>query len=391
MNPLKVAVVCKLMPLYRLGVFQKLSSFQGGLEFTLFGDTKKQGGIEIIDWGYANKPLMVGLRWKRTKNYFYKPELLLWQTGIIWRILFTDYKVFIFEGAVSHYPIWLFAFLARIVNKKVFFWTHGFKGTDKGFKKLIRTLFFKYLADGLLLYGHQQKEYMIFHGFSPKKLFVIYNSLRPEQQFKILENIDTKKIAEEKKSIFKKHNAFTMIFIGRLVVGKGVMDILKACHKLNNGGVIINCILIGDGPEKERLIRYAQEQQIEENVVFTGALYDENEISKYFAMSDLMISPGNVGLNCIHSLAYGVPVITHDNHAYQNPEVESLVDNETGVFFKHNDFEDMVQKIKQLAANSRDKEKLLHKCQAMIKRTYHPETQALCIVDAIEQVLKNDK
>ena len=76
----------------------------------------------------------------KTKNYFYKPELLLWQTGIISKILFSKYKIFVFEGAVSHIPIWLFAFLCKIFNKKVLFWTHGFRGHDKGFKKLIQVI-----------------------------------------------------------------------------------------------------------------------------------------------------------------------------------------------------------------------------------------------------------
>jgi 1,2-diacylglycerol 3-alpha-glucosyltransferase len=387
MSKTKIAVVCKLMPLYRLGVFQKLSSWEDNFEFTLFGDTKEQGGIENIDWTHTNRPNGEKLRWIKTKNYFYRPELLLWQTGIISKILFSKYKIFIFEGAVSHIPIWLFAFLCKIFNKKVLFWTHGFRGQDKGFKKLIRILFFKYFSDGLLLYGHHQEEIMISEGFDSKKIFVIYNSLQPDIQFEILKKISHQEVHIMKQQIFKNRNAFTVIFIGRLVNGKGVIEILKASKKLIEKGLPINCILIGDGSEKESLEAYCIENELIENVFFAGSLYNEQEIAKYFALSDLMISPGNVGLNCMHSLTYGVPVMTHDNFTFQNPEVEAITENETGIFFKYNDFDNMIIKLESWIRTERNKQDTSLKCQEIIYKKYNPDYQANRIVFSIKQIL----
>ena len=40
----RVALVCKLMPHYRLGVFHELSKPRENYLFTCFGDTKEQGG-----------------------------------------------------------------------------------------------------------------------------------------------------------------------------------------------------------------------------------------------------------------------------------------------------------------------------------------------------------
>lgn len=379
----KIAVVCKLMPLYRLGVFQKLTNYVGDFKFTMFGDTKTQGGIEIINWNYSEKLDGDGIRWEKTKNYFYRPELLLWQTGIIRRILFSDFKVFIFEGAVSHLPIWLFALLCKLSNKKVLLWTHGFKGTDKGVSKIIRTIFFKFLADGLLLYGHHQRRIMIANQFDPNKLFVIYNSLRSDLQFKILEGLDQRVINKRKSEIFKNPDLSTIIFIGRLVAHKGVMEIIKACNDLKNSGLHLNCIFIGEGPEKETLFKYIQENSLNNRVHFTGSLYEENEIAKYFSMSDLMVSPGNVGLNCIHSLAYGVPVLTHDNYKFQNPEVEAIVEGDTGAFFQHGNYMDFLEKLKTWLKLNRNKDLNKRFCQEKIKKTYNPSNQAQSIVNSI--------
>jgi len=386
----KIAVVCKLMPLYRLAVFQKLSSMKNEYEFTFFGDTKKQSGIENIDWKQTDQLTGERLRWIKTKNFFYKPELLLWQTGIINKILFSKYKVFIFEGGVSHIPIWLFSFLCRIFNKKVIFWTHGMRGKDKGLKKYIRILFFKYLPDGILLYGHYQEKIMIAERFNPKKNFVIYNSLQSDVQFEILKKIPINEIQIEKQQIFKNNDAFTLIFIGRLVKEKGVAEILKASKKLKERGLITNCIFIGDGPEKQSLQFFCEENGLIDNIFFAGSIYNEEQIAKYFSMSDLMISPGNVGLNCIHSLGYGVPVITHDNFIYQNPEVEAITEDQTGVFYIYNDFENMVKKLESWIRKERNKHNISLQCQEIVRKIYNPDYHANRIVYSIKQILEND-
>jgi 1,2-diacylglycerol 3-alpha-glucosyltransferase len=137
MENVKIAMVSKLMPYYRLGVFQKLTALNNGFEFTFFGDTKEQGGIKQIPFIYANTQNDENIRWIKTSNYFYKPERLLWQTGIIKEIFKSDFKFFVFEGAIAHYPIWLFAFLCKIRGKKVLFWTHGNRGLDRGIKKFL--------------------------------------------------------------------------------------------------------------------------------------------------------------------------------------------------------------------------------------------------------------
>lgn len=375
------------MPLYRLGLFQKLSDRHNNIEFILFGDTKEQGGIKNIDWEYSKSNPFGTLNWIKTKNYFYKPELLLWQTGIIRRILFSNFKVFIFEGAASHFPIWIFALLCKLTGKKIFFWTHGFKGIDKSVKNKFRKIFFKYLPDALLLYGYRQKDLMITQGFDSNRLFVIFNSLQTELQFKIQDGIDYSFINNEKKRVFRIPEAFTLIFIGRLVKSKDVLQILMLIKKFQDNGIPINCILIGDGPEKESLWKYCNDNDLIDHVFFAGEIYEEEKIANYFNMADMMISPGNVGLNCIHSLTYGVPVITHNNFKYQNPEVEAISENITGIFFNYKEYDDMYQKLKTWIYE-KDKKDVRSKCYEIIKKNYNSNNQANAIINAVEHIVE---
>ncbi len=381
-----IAVVCKVMPLYRFGVFHELSKIKGRYNFTCFCDTKPIAGIETIPWSLANSDDgKDGINWVKTSNYFYGPVNLLWQTGIIKRILFSKYDYFIFEGATFQLPTWLFAILCRVCGKKVFFWTHGFKGLDKGLKKIIRRYYFK-LAHALLLYGDSSKELMIKSGFDEKKLFVIYNSLDSAKQFKLLNNCNSDLIAVEKAKIFKVPDLMTIIFIGRLVKSKNVPFLLNAVKELSDAGQPVNCIIIGDGPEGDSIKTFILANQLENNIHLTGALYEEEAICKYFEMSDLMTSPGNVGLNCMHSLTYGVPVLTHNNFKFQGPEVEAIIPGETGLLFEHNNYEDLLAKIKEWRQVKFTREEIKKNCQVVITGRYNPIDQAANIVKAIDDI-----
>ncbi|MDQ2719841.1 MAG: glycosyltransferase [Bacteroidota bacterium] len=380
-----VALVCKLMPLYRLGIFHELSLIKNPYKFTCFGDTKKEAGIEIIPWSLANDLDSGGVNWVKTKNYFYISEKLLWQTGIIKRIFSSKYEFFIFEGASLHLPTWLFAVLCRLSGKKVLFWTHGFKGFDKGLKKLIRTCYFK-LADALLLYGQYSKDLMLKSGFKENKLFIIYNSLDSTKQLEFLKTSNYDIILKEKNSLFIRPELLTVIFIGRLVKSKNIPFLLNAVKDFSQVGNPINCIIIGNGPEMDGIKSFTMKNNLQNYIHITGALHEEALIGKYFMMSDLMVSPGNVGLNCIHSLAYGVPVLTHNNLQFQGPEVEAIISGVTGLLFEHNNYEDMLVKLRDWQENRLTKAQISIKCQKVILNQYNPVKQAEYILNAIESL-----
>ncbi|MEO9210030.1 MAG: glycosyltransferase [Ginsengibacter sp.] len=373
------------MPLYRLGVFHELSKKNKDFEFTCFGDTKKQAGIQSIPWSLANKVDEGGINWIKTSNYFYIPERLLWQTGIIKRILGSKYDYFIFEGGVFHLPTWLFAILCRIRGKKVLFWTHGFKGFDKGLKKLIRIIYFK-LANGLLLYGNYSKKLMIKSGFKENTLFVVYNSLDTKKQFTLLEEQNSCFVKQQKVKIFKNPELFTIIFIGRLVKAKKIQLLLDAVNEFSRKSNPINCVIIGNGPEGESIKKFIATNHLEGNIHMTGALYKEEDICTYFKMSDLMVSPGNVGLNCMHSFAYGVPVLTHDNLQFHGPEAEAITPGSTGLLFENNNYEDMVRKIGEWMNINDSKEEIKSRCHDILLKKYNPVSHAKRIIEAIDQL-----
>ncbi|MCV5632640.1 glycosyltransferase, partial [Escherichia coli] len=84
-------------------------------------------------------------------------------------------------------------------------------------------------------------------------------------------------------------------------------------------------IIIGDGPERKNLEQIACEYNIQDKVNFLGKVYDEKTLSLYYMMADASAVIGVVGLAAMHSLAYGIPMITHSNISEHCPEVEAII------------------------------------------------------------------
>ncbi|WP_430936989.1 glycosyltransferase [Saccharicrinis sp. 156] len=379
-----VAFVYKYLPAYRSGVFKELLKDDKDFDITFYSGNKEQEGIKLADWGRLSQ---LG-KLKLAPTIFYKPSLLLWQKGIVWRIISSKHQVFILDGAISHVPVWFFLILCKFFRKKALLWSHGFKGIDHGLKLRIRLLFFKYLASGNILYGHTQRNVMIDLGFRPETLTVIYNSLRPDLQQNELKKINGEDIYQSKSKYFVNPDSFTLIFIGRLVKRKKVNEVIQLCVDLKRKGLDVNCIIIGTGEEQESLKTEVLNNNLMDQIHFAGAVYKEEDIAHYFAMSDLMVSPGNVGLNCIHSLGYGVPVMTHDNFAFQNPEVEAIEDGKTGVLFKYGDYNDMLSRFLGYIKSGYNKETTKNFCFEKIQTLYNPINQARQIKIAVENSLK---
>lgn len=103
-----------------------------------------------------------------------------------------------------------------------------------------------------------------------------------------------------------------IVFVGRLVSDKGADDLLKALGILSAKGLPFNCTIVGDGPEKEKLVQLVTEQQLEGRVVFRGALRGEELVC---AMNEhkIMVVPSKwpepFGIVALEGLACGCRMV----------------------------------------------------------------------------------
>lgn len=92
---------------------------------------------------------------------------------------------------------------------------------------------------------------------------------------------------------------------------KRVIDVLKIFNKLRRK-LNVRLIMIGDGPDKEKALKYVNKHKINKNVVFLG---NSNEIDKILCFTDLFLLPSeqeSFGLAALEAMVHKVPVVSSD-------------------------------------------------------------------------------
>ncbi len=370
---MKIAVFDNIAAHYRLPVFLRLSR-EVSDEYTIFASDNSYNGVKPIDAHLAQVPVSEGgIRWNIIKNIVVLRRIF-WQRSIINIILNCDYDVFILPGEFHILSSWIAVIFLSLKKKKVVFWGHGIYGNEKFLKRIFRN-WFNRLPDAHLLYGSRARDIMIGNGINPEKLFVVNNSLDYDYHRITRSTITKKDIEKLKTELFGiNSNLPSIVFIGRLTREKKIGQLIQSLALLHSRGKKVNCTIIGAGAEEKKLRDLSAELSLEDYITFFGPSYEEHINGLILTMADCCVSPGNVGLNAVHSLTFGTPVITHSDFSYQNPEVSCIIEGNTGEFFEKDNIMQLSLKIEQVIFTNGN-EHYRKSCLKMIDDSYNPDYQ----------------
>ncbi|WP_417732223.1 glycosyltransferase [Rosistilla oblonga] len=207
-----------------------------------------------------------------------------------------------------------FLSLIRGTKSRVLLWGHRY--SDSWLANKVRTGLMPY-ADGMIQYGGEGIARMVVEGTDPAKIFVAQNTIE------VLNHADG---SSERKSSF--------LFVGRAQKRKKVDQLLYAfAEVVNSLPSRVTIDIVGAGGENDRLACLAKELGISDRVIFHGAITDETQLKRLFHRSFAYVSPGPVGLGVLHSLAYGVPVVTGVLGKH-GPEFEHLREGSNAILFR---------------------------------------------------------
>lgn len=333
-----------------------------------FGD-KRSGGIAPYDASLL----------KHNKGTLHNINIgpFYWQKGAL-SLLKSDYDVLLTPGDINCLSTWLIIILSRLYKKQVYTWTHGAYGKEGWLRRLAIRFRAKRLS-GVFLYGNYAKGILQGYGINPNKLFVIYNSLNYDEQYKLRNEIG---ISDIFSTHFGNSNK-NIVFVGRLTKVKKLNLLLSAISLLQEKGIHYNVTFIGDGDEKDNLMSIQKHMGID-NIWYYGACYDEKELAQLLYNADLCVSPGNVGLTAMHSMAFGTPVVSHNNLVTQMPEVEAIESGKTGLYFAENDSHSLADAIESWFSLGLSRDEVRQNCYAVIDQKYNPHIQVQTIKSALE-------
>jgi glycosyltransferase involved in cell wall biosynthesis len=169
-------------------------------------------------------------------------------------------------------------------------------------KELGKKLILK-LIDSAFVGGVNQSDYLIKLGFKKERIFLGCDVVDNDFFFQS-NKADNKKIVSQLPKFFFMTSC-------RFVEKKNLFFLIKVFEKFQRKIKDWSLVLVGDGPLKEDLIRFSNQLNISEKVVFTG--YQEYEsISSIYNSASCFVLPSITeqwGLVVNEALASGIPVL----------------------------------------------------------------------------------
>ena len=328
---------------------------------------------EVLDEVTALKFLTLGLLW--------------WEVGQVRAVLAGEHDVYVLAGRIHTVSAWAAMLAGRVCGRTVLLWGHGWKRPESGIKRRLRLAFYR-LSDGLLVYGDRAREIGISYGVPAEKIAVVYNSIYSEDHL-AAEPADPK-ISGPKVSgpgCVGDDSRPTIIYSSRLTSRHRLDTLVEALEQLETGVSSPRVIVVGDGAERPRLeTRFAQAGVDAE---FLGAVYDLPTLRRLYARADVAVSIGGAGLNVTQALSLGVPVVAEHGNPDSSPEIEAVVDGETGRLYRSGDPASLRQVLEELLEDPEALRRMGRNGLQVVRERYTAEKHAAAMEEAILSFLES--
>lgn len=233
-----------------------------------------------------------------------------------------------------------------LMNKK--FFLHGQGGyKSSGFFHRVVYNFALFFVDGYICYSRFSQNSLKGKtlSFLHKKISIVDNSLYLPARINFEKGKD-------------------ILYIGRLRPGCGIELLLEAAAVAN-----LHVRVVGGGDIQ--FVKTMQHQY--ENFTHYGAIFDEEE---QFAVAQGCFAGaygGDAGLSVVHYMAYGLPVIVHDDlYKHMGPEPSYIVHGENGLTFQRGDLQSLVQALITLKSDVGLQNKLAEGAAATFQKLNTP-------------------
>ncbi|MCI9414308.1 MAG: glycosyltransferase family 4 protein [Clostridiales bacterium] len=88
-----------------------------------------------------------------------------------------------------------------------------------------------------------------------------------------------------------KDDEFVFLFVGRMMWYKNVRLILDTLSRAKKAGLPFRAFMVGDGYDAPDIRAYSEALGMQEQVTFTGPVYDREKLRVYYSMADIFLFP----------------------------------------------------------------------------------------------------
>jgi L-malate glycosyltransferase len=212
--------------------------------------------------------------------------------------------------------------------------------------------------------------------YKNRKHFTIYNAVDTDHIEQMTKKVDRRKLRND----LGIDNKSVIGMVGRLRWEKGQDILLDAMPDVIKAISNVMLLVVGDGPDREKLGVKAKELDIESHIIWLGQM-DYEEVIKLYTVMDVVVIPSRFegfGLSAAEAMAARCPVIASAVDGLR----EIIKDKVNGYLFPVNDSKRLAVELKELLSN---KQKAFHVGERSldnIKNNFSIEKFALSIISA---------
>jgi glycosyltransferase involved in cell wall biosynthesis len=364
----KVAILMNMPAPYRVDLFNELTK-NPDYEITVIYSTMIEDNRK---WEISKESLKHNYVFLKVKTIKFKYKLHYKYVHIPFNIIkiLKELNPDIIIGQEYNPSVCLAFNWAKRNNKRYISWSDGTLNQERDISFVHRYLrkMICSNSEAFIASSTKTKEAQAFYGADERKIFLSILTM------------DLKKYLSTKDN----YNNKNLIFVGRLVKGKGLDLLFHALRDVKND-FILN--IIGDGEEEENLKKLAQELNIYDKVNFLG-FKQKDEIVKCYKESDIFVFPTRLdcfGLVITEAMCAGLPVIVSK---YADGAYDLVDEGKNGFIVDPYDSKELRGKIESLLSNTSIIREMGIKSHERVKK-FSVENSAKGFFQAIEYVRGN--
>lgn len=370
-NILRVAILQRVCPPYRIPLFRRLSS-TCGIELQLFV------GADVPNTKVKSAEVIDGINVRKLKTHFLQ---IGDRTIVVHRRLLLALKqyapdVVICEGE-SHIVGCFIGLLYRTMRPStgVVHWSLGaVPGGDAPWYSLraVCRRWFRRQFDAFVVYSSFGRGVLIKEQIPAERIFVAVNVADTQEHIlQFTRGEFSKTIARERLGLRDK---FTAIYVGSIERDKRLEVLIRASVLV--GVNRVNVVIVGDGDCVEELKDLAKEIGAT-SVAFVGRVVEG--LATYYRCSDALVLPGRGGIVISEAMAYGLPVIAFEA---DGTEYDLVQDALTGVRLRRGDAEELAAVLDAVIRDANVCQAMGQRAQEMVGKYFTQEAMAKNIIQA---------
>ncbi len=185
-----------------------------------------------------------------------------------------------------------------------------------------------------------------------------------------------------------------VLAVGRLVPKKGFDVLIRAIARLHQAGRPVALEVIGDGPQRDALLRLARELSVDGSVYFMGYMAHA-EVVRHLKGVAMLVAPSVVGPDgdqdglpnvILEAMAARVPVVASDLSGIP----EAVEDGRTGFLVPPGDEEALSQAIVRVLDDGREGERLVAGARRMVEERFDIRRNILPLLALFEGKPRNE-